>query len=92
MKKIISIAFAIFFSFSNLAYAEMRYGISGAITMIDATGTETEGGEKTNGSADNVVIIPSILVDVSEVSGARAVGFVPEASECWRSGVIRVSI
>ena len=45
MKKIITIAFAIFFSFSNLAYAEMRYGISGALTMIDASGTETEGGE-----------------------------------------------
>ena len=63
MKKIITIAFAIFFSFSNLAYAEMRYGISGALTMIDATGSETEGGETTNGAADNMVIIPSVFVE-----------------------------
>ena len=54
MKKIITIALAIFFSFSNLAYAEMRYGISGALTMIEASGSETEGGEKISGSADNV--------------------------------------
>ncbi len=63
MKKIITIAFAIFFSFSNLAYAEMRYGISGALTMIDASGTETEGGESNSGSADNMVVIPSIFVE-----------------------------
>jgi len=63
MKKLITIAFAIFFSFSNLAYAEMRYGISGALTFIDATGTETEGGETNSGSADNLTIIPSIFLE-----------------------------
>ena len=63
MKKIITIAFAIFFSFSNLAYAEMRYGISAALTMIDATGSETEGGETNNGAADNMVVIPSVFVE-----------------------------
>ena len=63
MKKIITIAFAIFFSFSNLAYAEMRYGISAALTMIDATGSETEGGETNSGGADNIVVIPSVFVE-----------------------------
>ena len=63
MKKIITIAFAIFFSFSNLAFAEMRYGISAALTMIDATGSETEGGETNSGAADNMVVIPSVFVE-----------------------------
>ena len=63
MKKILTIAFAIFFSFSNLAYAEMRYGISAALTMIDATGSETEGGETNSGGADNIVVIPSVFVE-----------------------------
>ena len=50
-------------TFAGKAYAEVSYGISAAITKIEATGTETEGGEKTNGSADNVTIIPSVFAE-----------------------------
>ena len=52
-----------FSHFPNLAYAEMRYGISAALTMIDATGSETEGGETNSGGADNIVVIPSVFVE-----------------------------
>ena len=63
MKKIITLTFALMIAFATQSYAEMRYGISAAITEIDASGTETEGGEKTNGSADNSVLIPSVFAE-----------------------------
>ena len=77
MKKLITIAFAIFFSFSNLAYAEMRYGISGALTFIDATGTETEGGETNSGSADNLTIIPSIFLEFDAGNYSVGLDYIP---------------
>ena len=63
MKKAILVITIALFTFIGKSYAEMSYGISGAITKIDATGTETEGGEKNTGSADNTVVIPSIFAD-----------------------------
>ena len=33
-------------AFSSASYAEVKYGVSGALTFIEASGTETEGGEK----------------------------------------------
>ena len=64
MKKIHQIFIAIvMLAFSSASYAEMKYGVSGALTFIDAEGTETEGGEKTNGNADNLVVIPSIFAE-----------------------------
>ena len=50
-------------AFSSASYAEMKYGVSGALTFIDATGTETEGGEKNDGDADNIVVIPSVFAE-----------------------------
>ena len=55
------------------AFAETRFGISGAIVHIDATGSETEGGEKTNGSADNLTVVPSIILETS-ASDRRSIG------------------
>ena len=63
MKKTIFVAMLALLTFAGKAYAEVSYGISAAITKIEATGTETEGGEKTNGSADNVTIIPSVFAE-----------------------------
>ena len=53
----------IMFSFTSASYAEMKYGVSGALTFIDASGTETEGGEKNSGDADNIVAIPSLFAE-----------------------------
>ena len=53
----------IMLSFTSASYAEMKYGVSGALTFIDASGTETEGGEKNSGDADNIVAIPSLFAE-----------------------------
>lgn len=60
---LISLIFVAFASAKS--FAEVKFGISAALTDIDATGTETQEGdsEKTNGSADNLVIIPSIFAE-----------------------------
>ena len=64
MKKLHQIFIAlVMLAFSSASYAEMKYGVSGALTFIEASGTETEGGEKTNGNADNLVVIPSIFAE-----------------------------
>ena len=64
MKKIHQIFIAlIMLAFSSASYAEMKYGVSGALTYIDASGTETEGGEKTNADADHLVVIPSVFAE-----------------------------
>ena len=65
MKKTILATMIALLTFVGKAYAEMSYGISGAITQIDASGTETEGGETNSGNADNTVFIPSIFAEYS---------------------------
>ena len=64
MKKIHQFIIAItMLAFSSASYAEMKYGVSGALTFIDASGTETEGGEKNSDDAENIVAIPSIFAE-----------------------------
>ena len=64
MKKIHQLIIAlIMLAFSSTSYAEMKYGVSGALTFIDASGTETEGGEKNSGDAENIVAIPSLFAE-----------------------------
>ena len=64
MKKIHQIFIAlVMLAFSSASYAEIKYGVSGALTFIDASGTETEGGEKNTGDADNIVVIPSVFAE-----------------------------
>ena len=47
MKKLYAIVFMAMLALTGKAFAEMSYGVSAALTKIDASGTETEGGEKT---------------------------------------------
>ena len=61
MKKLITILF--FTLYMGAAYAEFNFGVSGAITRINASGTETEGGETNSKSVDNLVVVPSIFVE-----------------------------
>jgi len=70
MRKILIVFLTLFFS--TASYAEVTFGVSAALTTIDADGTETEGGEKTSGGSDNTVVIPSIFVEKS--LGAITVG------------------
>ena len=56
MNKLYAIVFMAMLALTGKAFAEISYGVSAALTKIDASGTETEGGEKT-------VIIPSVFVE-----------------------------
>ena len=47
------------------ANADVRFGVSAALTQIEADGSETEGGEKNNGSASNDTIIPSVFLEIA---------------------------
>ena len=59
------------------ANAETRFGISGALTQINASGTETEGGEKTNGEADNLIIIPSVFLEFGSGNLKLGLDYIP---------------
>jgi len=63
MKKILIVMTFAMLTFVGKAYAEYTYGVSAAITKIEASGTETEGGEKSSTSVDNTVLVPSIFVE-----------------------------
>ena len=64
MKNIIRILFcsAILIWTTNVK-AEVTFGVSAGLTQISADGSETEGGEKTNKSVDNVAVIPSLFAE-----------------------------
>ena len=76
MKKIVTLVFSAFF-LSSIASAEMKYGLTGSLTFIDATGSETEGGEKTNGVANNVVVVPSIFLEYGMGNLAVGLDYIP---------------
>ena len=61
MKKLITILF--FTLFMGASHAEMSFGISGALTEIKASGTETEGGEKTNKEVSHATLVPSVFAE-----------------------------
>ena len=61
MKKIFLVISIAMFTFVGKAYAEMSYGISGALTNIDASGSETEGGVRSTADAINTVLRSSII-------------------------------
>lgn len=63
MKKLFLILTLAMFTFVGKGYAEVTYGISGALTQIDASGTETEGGETNSDDVTNTVVVPSIFVE-----------------------------
>jgi len=63
MKKTILVIMISMLAFVGKSYAEMSYGVSLAFTQINADGSETEGGEINNGSADHNVIIPSLFAE-----------------------------
>ena len=86
MKKIIIVMTIAMLTLFGKAYAEVTFGVSAAITKISADGTETEGGEKTNGSASNDVVIPSIFAEYSNLSGAGAAA----SSQTTGEGVVAV--
>ena len=63
MRKLYAIVFMAMLVFTGKAFAEMTYGVSAALTKVDASGSETEGGERTE-EAHNTVVIPSLLLNM----------------------------
>ena len=91
MKKILTIVTAILFV-SASAYAEIRIGVSGAITGLNTDGTETtkSSGEKNTGSRDETVVVPSLFVEFSPNGGlAFGLDIVPGEAELG-SGTVQM--
>ena len=68
---------------SSYALAEFTVGLSGALADVSASGTETEGGEKTNGSADNQVGVVSIFAEYTGLVDGFTFGidYIPMAAD-----------
>ena len=81
MKKTILITVAML-ALVGKAYADVSFGVSAAITKISATGSEVENGEKTLGSAENTVVIPSLFAEYA-FSDTISVGldYIPMAAD-----------
>ena len=71
MKKIkaITLAFLLSLFGSSYALAEFTVGITGSMAMIDASGTELEGGETSSGDASNTAGVGSIFVEYNNILG-----------------------
>ena len=71
----------------------MSFGVSAAITNIDASGTETEGGEQNTGGTNNTVIIPSVFVEYA-YSDTISVGldYIPMSADVSKSTKSRSDI
>ena len=52
---------------SSIALAEYTMGVSGAIAYIDASGTETEGGEQNKANADHLAPVASIFFEANDI-------------------------
>ena len=77
MKKLLAITSMAILLFMSNAMAESRFGVSLSYAMIDADGSETEGGEKTNGSASNETFIPSIFIEAGNGPFAFGLDYIP---------------
>ena len=54
---------------TSLALADYAMGVSGAIAKLEASGTETEGGEKTSADVTHTLPIASIFAEANDVMG-----------------------
>ena len=73
MKKLLVIITTSLLLIVGKANAEMQFGISAGFTKINASGSETEGGEKTEAEVDNMVVIPSVFAEYA-YSDAISIG------------------
>ena len=79
MKKVLTSLLAVLFLTAS-AYAEKRIGISGALTAFNSDGTETvkSSGETNSGDHVEVVIVPSIFVELVNDNGVGVgIDFLP---------------
>ncbi len=73
MKNIKALTLAFLLSVFGSSYALAEYGVTvgvtGSMAMIDASGTETEGGEKTDGSVSNNAGVGSVFIEYNDIGG-----------------------
>ena len=93
MKKAIYVLMISMLTFVGKAYAEISYGVSASLTQIDASGTETEGGEKNSADADNLVVVPSLFVEYG-FSDAISVGldYIPLSADVSKNTKSRTDV
>ena len=93
MKKAIFVLMISMLTFVGKAYADISFGVSAALTQIDASGTETEGTEATAGEADNLVVIPSLFVEYA-YSDTISVGldYIPLSADVSKSTKKRTDV
>ena len=93
MKRTILVIMISMLTFVGKAYAEISYGVSASLTQIDASGTETEGGEKNSGDADNLVVVPSLFAEYG-FSDAISVGldYIPLSADVSKNTKSRTDV
>ncbi len=80
MKKIITVFLSFIFIAFQSAKADIAVGLTGALHMLDASGTETTrtSNEKNTGSKTNDVMVPEIFVEaVYDNGGAIGLSYIP---------------
>ena len=81
MKKAIYVLMISMLTFVGKAYAEISLGVSASLTHINASGTETEGGEKSSASTDNIVVIPSLFVEYGFSDFSVGLDYIPLSAD-----------
>jgi len=80
MKKLLTIFLSFLFISTSLAKADVGIGVTGALHMFDASGTETtrQSSEKNNGSHAEDVMVPELFVEALTDDGvAFGVSYIP---------------
>tara|TARA_B100001057_G_scaffold209519_1_gene210193 strand:+ start:256 stop:900 length:645 start_codon:yes stop_codon:yes gene_type:complete len=80
MRKIITILLSFLFISFQAAKAEIGIGVTGALHMFDASGTETtrSSGQKNTGSHSDEVVVPEVFVEaILENGGAIGIAYIP---------------
>jgi len=80
MKKLLTIFLSFLFISTSLAKADVGIGVTGALHMFDASGTETtrQSLEKNNGSHSEDVVVPELFVEAITDDGvAFGLSYIP---------------
>ena len=92
MKKAIYVLMISMRTFVGKAYAEISYGVSASLTQIDASGTETEGGEKNSADADNLVVVPSLFVEYGFGDISVGLDYIPLSADVSKNTKSRTDV
>ena len=80
MKKLLTILLSFLFMSFQSVKSEVGIGVTGALHMFDASGTETvrQSGDKNNGSHSEDVVVPELFIEsVYDNGGAIGISYIP---------------